>query len=123
MSDWDAAEGISKQRIVLVTGAAGFVGRHVTQRFADEGWRVLGVDVGDEFPLQPVDVVVSLAATAEPQEAIRDPQAAYTNGVGIMVRTLEYARHAGARVLHVSTNEAHPPIGPYGGAKACQETV
>ncbi len=31
-------------RTVLVTGAAGFIGHAVAQRFLDEGWRVIGVD-------------------------------------------------------------------------------
>jgi len=30
---------------VLITGAAGFLGRYVTRQFASEGWRVIGVDV------------------------------------------------------------------------------
>lgn len=108
---------------VLVTGAAGFAGWHVTQRFFAHCWDVIPFDVGDEFPSDPVDVVVSLAATAEPREALRDPAGAYANCTRIMVETLEYAREVGARVLHVSTNEAHPPRGAYGGAKACQEIV
>jgi dTDP-glucose 4,6-dehydratase len=81
-------------------------------------------DLGDSFDDMPaVDVVVSLAATADPREALRDPAAAYANSTAITVHTLEYARRVGARVLHVSTNEALKPVGPYGGAKACQEIV
>jgi dTDP-glucose 4,6-dehydratase len=127
MSEWQAAEGISMvaphTSSVLVTGAAGFVGSHVTEVFAAREWNVDEFDIGDKFPDEPVDVVVSLAATAEPAEALRDPAAAYANSTRIMVETLEYARDVGARVLHVSTNEAHPPVGPYGGAKACQEII
>lgn len=108
---------------VLVTGAAGFVGSHVARCFEEHGSTVIGVDIGDQFPEHPVDLIVSLAATADPRAALKDPADAYANGTRIMVETLEYARSCGARVLHVSTNEAHPPLGPYGGAKACQEVV
>jgi len=34
----------TKKRVVLITGAAGFVGSHLTERFLEEGWAVLGVD-------------------------------------------------------------------------------
>jgi nucleoside-diphosphate-sugar epimerase len=108
---------------VLVTGNAGFVGSHVSRCFEDHGATVVGIDIGDPFPVHPVDVIVSLAATADPREALKDPAAAYANGTRVMIETLEYARLCGAQVLHVSTNEAHPPLGPYGGAKACQEIV
>ena len=32
------------ERIALVTGAAGFVGSHLSERLIAEGWRVRGVD-------------------------------------------------------------------------------
>lgn len=108
---------------VLVTGARGFVGSHIVPYFETHDAEVVGIDLGDAFPCEPADVVVSLAATADPRHALTDPVAAYANSTRIMIETLEYAREHGARVLHVSTNEAHPPSGPYGGAKACQEIV
>ena len=100
--------------------------------FRDRGWEVGPFDVLDRWDAQPpVDVVVSLAASANPREALRNPQGAYANGTRVMVDTLEFARSCGARVLHVSTNEVYghkvglpyEPRGPYAGAKACQEIV
>ncbi len=43
----------NSQRTVLVTGAAGGIGRATVQLFTEKGWRVIGVDIaeyGDEFP-------------------------------------------------------------------------
>ena len=111
-------------RSVLITGAAGFVGSHVTGVFREDGnWDVTELDFGINFPKEPVDVVVSLAASADPRAALEDPEFAYVNSVRIMVRTLEYAKRTGARVLQLSSNEAQSPNGPYGGSKACQEVI
>lgn len=43
----------NKQRTVLITGAAGGIGRAVVKLFADSGWRVIGIDrssFGEGFP-------------------------------------------------------------------------
>ena len=43
----------NKQKCVLITGAAGGIGRATVRLFAEKGWRVIGVDrspFGDDFP-------------------------------------------------------------------------
>lgn len=113
---------------VLVVGADGFVGTHLMQTLREREISAMGVDKPDQPSEWPeARTIISLAATADPRECLRDPVNAYVNSVRIMVQTLEHARKVGAGVLHVSTNEVYGvgngPVGPYAGAKACQDLV
>ncbi|QMU58487.1 MAG: NAD-dependent epimerase/dehydratase family protein [Boseongicola sp.] len=36
-------------KVVLITGAAGFIGFHAARRWLDEGWRVVGVDAVTDY--------------------------------------------------------------------------
>jgi UDP-glucuronate 4-epimerase len=43
----------TKQKTVLVTGSAGFIGYHISTKLLDEGWRVVGVDcMSDSYDVQ-----------------------------------------------------------------------
>lgn len=124
----------------LVTGAAGFLGRHLMDRLADTGIEAIGLDdrIGNladsphkliltdlRGPLPDVgaDVIYSLAAIADPQAALAQPVACYANDIMVIANTIEHAKRCGARMIHISTNEAAEAHGPYAAAKACQELV
>jgi UDP-glucose 4-epimerase len=118
---------------VLVTGAAGFIGRWVVGELLDRGHTVLPVDnlvAGDitnldEFAGRPgllpfeegdvrdadacrrwtaeVDAVAHLAASISVQDSIDDPATTFENDVIGTFNILEGARASGARVLFMST--------------------
>lgn len=40
---------ISKQKVALVTGAAGFIGFHTSKKLLENGWRVIGLDSMSDY--------------------------------------------------------------------------
>jgi dTDP-glucose 4,6-dehydratase len=117
---------------VLVTGAAGFLGSHLTDRLLGEGHTVLGVDnlcTGDlsniahlkneprfafeqkdiclAFDPGKVDAVFNMASPASPPEYLR--LAIETLRVGSVgtENTLEIAHKYNAAFLHASTSECY----------------
>jgi dTDP-glucose 4,6-dehydratase len=117
---------------VLVTGAAGFLGSHLTDRLIGEGHSVIGVDnlsTGDlgniehlksesrfafeekdiciPFDLGKVDAVYNMASPASPPEYLK--MAIETLRVGSVgtENTLEIARRYNAAFLHASTSECY----------------
>jgi dTDP-glucose 4,6-dehydratase len=117
---------------VLVTGAAGFLGSHLTDRLLSDGHTVLGVDnlsTGDlenlvhlgghprfrfeerdictSFDPGHVDYVFNLASPASPPEYLRlGIQTLRVGSVGVE-HTLEIAARHNAAYLHTSTSECY----------------
>ena len=123
---------------VLVTGATGFIGRHVCKALLAHGHHVIGLDIADSVrdmrtwmqaditkPLAPVpglDAVIHLAAIAAPRECDADLTRAFDVNVNGTLQVLRMALESGARKVifassaHVydvppryfPTDEAHP---------------
>ena len=103
---------------VLVTGAHGFIGRHLVKALEQSGHTVLGWDLPDQDITQPfgtprpLDAVIHLAAIGSPPLCDRDPAAAFAVNVRGTHNLLKLAVAAGAkRVLFASTAHAYG-VGP-----------
>lgn len=117
---------------VLVTGAAGFLGSHLTDRLLGMGHSVLGVDnlstgslenlshltrekrfqfeernICNPFKTGKVDYVFNFASPASPPEYLRlGIETLRAGSVGVE-NTLEIASQYGAGYLHASTSECY----------------
>ncbi len=117
---------------VLVTGAAGFLGSHLTDRLLAEGHSVLGVDnlstgdrenvahlseeprfrfeerdICERFDPGPVDYVFNFASPASPPGYMRLPIETLRVGSTGTENALEIAATYGAGFLHASTSECY----------------
>jgi len=123
---------------ILITGAAGFLGSHLSQKMLGLGHSVIGVDdlstgskrnlkelmQNSEFqfvdhdirlPYQSeVDFILNFACPASPRHYQSDPvRTIETNFLGI-INMLHLARDTGAKLLQASTSEVYgdPAISP-----------
>ncbi len=118
---------------VVVTGAAGFLGRHIARRFRDEGWQVTGFDVspfeedgirsaqGDLTDANSVeqvaeghDVIAHVGAIGDVYLAGDQPSLAAEVNVLGTANVAEVAVRHGLRMVYASTWEVygHPRYQP-----------
>jgi UDP-glucuronate decarboxylase len=116
---------------ILITGCAGFLGSHLTQKFLSEGHVVTGVDdlstgklenmkkfiedknfnflekdVREKFFIE-VDLILNFACPASPKAYQVDPvRTIETNFLGI-INLLQLAKFTGAKLVQASTSEVY----------------
>tara|TARA_B110000483_G_scaffold197320_1_gene235944 strand:- start:3243 stop:4232 length:990 start_codon:yes stop_codon:yes gene_type:complete len=118
---------------ILVTGAAGFLGSHLCDRFIDEGFRVVGMDnfiTGDKDNIQhllshskfhfinhdvtdridikePIDYILHFASPASPIDYLKIPIQTLKVGSLGTHNLLGLAKAKKARILVASTSEIY----------------
>lgn len=119
---------------VLITGAAGFIGRHVAREFFNQGWHVIGMGRGDwtdcqvygisewyrrEVTLDALvkhvnnpDVIVHCAGGASVGYSIAEPYQDFVKTVDTLAQVLEFMRlHAPqAKLVYLSSAAVYGQI-------------
>lgn len=107
-------------KTALVTGAWGFVGRHMTHALRERGWDVVGCDVAN--PQRPVDcldvfrtadrvfdLVVHAAARSPHRAAIDRHPSQMAYNLQMDAALFDWALHSGQRrVLYLSSSAVYP---------------
>lgn len=101
---------------VLVTGSAGFVGRHMVRALQERGYTVIGRDIVDGHDAldyfarmhETLDLVVHCAAS-EPHRAAIDGEAMHLiKNLHLDSAMFDWAVRTGTRVLYLSSSAAYP---------------
>ena len=115
---------------VVVTGSAGFIGRHTVTALLARGDKVIGLDkkTGTDLAL-PIeiwhpkpDIIIHLASTCSTLGSLRDPATTFRDTVMTAANVLESAKAKRIPVIVTSSVKARDGETPYGAAKRMVET-
>lgn len=133
LAGWAASCNLGTMGKILVTGASGFVGRHLV-RLASDAWEVHGVGYsatsGDQqrdflatytscdltdgtavkkLPLSTYDTIIHLAGHASPAESFSNPDVYIADNSRMVINLCEplVARNASTRLIVVSTGAVY----------------
>ena len=116
---------------ILVTGAGGFIGSHLTTKLLAIGYKIIALDIdfpddilsekvdpnlslvqGSVFDLKlieklvaRVDQVIHLAAVASPVAYVTNPKATIDINLNASIQLIEILRHSGKQIFFTSTSE------------------
>jgi UDP-glucose 4-epimerase len=114
---------------VLVTGAAGFIGRHVTAALEARGDEVIPLDHPEDvrgprliLKCAAADAVINLAGVLGTPELIGDERAAVETNILGAVNVYDCAAVYGIPVVQIGTGHKGQP-NPYAITKACAEDL
>lgn len=107
---------------ILVTGALGFIGRHLTEKLQQKGHEVIGVDFADgdlrtdgaaDFLIRhhAPEEVIHLAAQVGIQFSEQDVVHAVNSNAIMTIRVAKACAKYGARMIHTSTSEVYGDMG------------
>jgi nucleoside-diphosphate-sugar epimerase len=112
-----SADALSRLRRVIVTGATGFLGRHLARHLRSAGTevltlsRTLGFDLlTDELPMRGVNHVFHLAAQTGVVEAWDNPAEFFNINTQGTVRVLDQCRRHTCSLTYLSAYVYGPPL-------------
>jgi CDP-paratose 2-epimerase len=124
------------KKAVLVTGSAGFIGKHTVRGLKEAGHRVFGIDRRDDgggkmdlssrrlelvADLHRPDFVIHLAASCSTPGSLAHPLDTFEDTVVTAANVTEFARQWMVPILMVSSVKARDGQTPYGAAKRMVE--
>jgi UDP-glucuronate 4-epimerase len=96
---------------IVVTGHAGFIGRHLYQHLISQGHEVIGLDIktGNDIrtcTLPEADVVIHLAARAGVRASIKMPDDYWIDNVDATHRLFDHYSRTGTYIMYASSSSA-----------------